>query len=72
MLRKLGISKGDVVAMALPNSPEYPIVFFGALALGATVTTINITYTAGKFKAHAHYEERCLLGLKGVRLIRIK
>lgn len=46
MLRKLGISKGHVVAMALPNSPEYPIVFFGALALGATVTTINITYTA--------------------------
>ncbi|XP_042884112.1 4-coumarate--CoA ligase-like [Penaeus japonicus] len=46
MLRRLGISKGDVVAVALPNCPEYPIVFFGALALGAKVTTINISYTA--------------------------
>ncbi|ROT62753.1 hypothetical protein C7M84_019383 [Penaeus vannamei] len=46
MLRELGVGRGDVVAVALPNCPEYPIVYFGTLALGATVTPVNITYTA--------------------------
>lgn len=46
MLRKLGVGRGDVVAVALPNCPEYPIVYFGTLALGATVTPVNISYTA--------------------------
>lgn len=50
-LRELGVGRGDVVAVALPNCPEYPIVYFGTLALGATVTPVNITYTAGQSAA---------------------
>ena len=41
-----GIGKGDVVAILAPNCPEYVVVFHGAAFAGATVTTINPTYTA--------------------------
>ncbi len=43
-LRSLGISKGDVVAINMPNCPEYIIAFHGILASGATVTTLNPLY----------------------------
>lgn len=41
-----GIGPGTTVAIMAPNCPEYAIVFHGALYAGATVTTINPTYTA--------------------------
>ncbi|MFX1284213.1 MAG: long-chain fatty acid--CoA ligase [Promethearchaeota archaeon] len=41
-----GIKKGDKVAIFLPNTPHYPIVFFGILKAGATCVTCNPTYTA--------------------------
>src|SRR5579883_1479291 len=30
-LQRLGVKKGDRVAVALPNIPQYPIAFYGAL-----------------------------------------
>src|SRR6266700_333434 len=36
-LQKLGIQKGDRVAIALPNIPQYPIAFYGALRAGAVI-----------------------------------
>ncbi|EDV24418.1 uncharacterized protein TRIADDRAFT_56199 [Trichoplax adhaerens] len=45
-LMRRGLKKGDVVAVYSPNIPEYPIVFFGTIAAGATVTTCNPLYTA--------------------------
>ena len=47
-LYRLGVRKGDVLAIFSPNTPEYVFMFFGALAAGATVTTINPTYTCSK------------------------
>ena len=44
-LTKRGFKKGDVFALYLPNVPEYPIVFFGVIALGGIVTTLNPTFT---------------------------
>ena len=41
-----GVKKGDKVAMFLPNTPHYPIIFFGILKAGATCVTCNPTYTA--------------------------
>ena len=41
-----GFGKGDVVAILAPNCPEYAVVFHGVAYAGATVTTINPTYTA--------------------------
>lgn len=36
-----GIRKGDRVAIMLPNCPQYPISFYGALACGATIVQLN-------------------------------
>ncbi|OMO87814.1 AMP-dependent synthetase/ligase [Corchorus capsularis] len=40
-LHHLGVSKGDVVLLLLPNSLHYPIIFFSVLYLGAIVTPMN-------------------------------
>jgi len=44
-LVKRGFKKGDVLAIYLPNVPEYPIVFYGVGFIGGTVTTVNPLYT---------------------------
>src|SRR5216684_4582389 len=44
-LLRLGIKKGDRVAIALPNIPQYPIAFYGALRAGAVVVPTNPLYT---------------------------
>jgi long-chain acyl-CoA synthetase len=44
-LQRLGVSKGDRVAIALPNIPQYPIAFYGALLAGAVVVPTNPLYT---------------------------
>lgn len=45
-LQARGIGPGSVVAIMAPNCPEYAVAFHGPLYAGATVTTINPTYTA--------------------------
>src|SRR5438552_7151151 len=44
-LQKIGVKKGDRVALALPNIPQYPIAFYGALRAGAVVVPTNPLYT---------------------------
>src|SRR5437763_1280046 len=44
-LQRLGIGKGDRVALALPNIPQYTIAFYGALRAGAVVVPTNPLYT---------------------------
>ena len=44
-LQRLGIKKGDRVALALPNIPHYPVAFYGALRAGAVVVPTNPLYT---------------------------
>jgi long-chain acyl-CoA synthetase len=41
MLRAKGVEAGDRVGMQLPNVPYFPIVYFGALRLGAVVVPMN-------------------------------
>ena len=40
-LAKLGVKKGERVAIFLPNVPQFIIAYFGALRVGAVVTTIS-------------------------------
>lgn len=40
-----GVKFGDVVAIHMPNSPEYVIAFQAICSLGAIVTTSNPLYT---------------------------
>ncbi len=44
-LQRLGVQKGDRVAIALPNIPQFPIAFFGALRVGAIAVPTNPLYT---------------------------
>src|SRR6266700_4192365 len=44
-LQKLGIQKGDRVAIALPNIPQYPVAFYGVLRAGAVAVPTNPLYT---------------------------
>ncbi|HYN13495.1 MAG TPA: long-chain fatty acid--CoA ligase [Burkholderiales bacterium] len=45
-LAKLGVKKGDRVALYLLNSPQFIIAYFAALKCGATVTPISPVYTS--------------------------
>ncbi|KAJ4829441.1 hypothetical protein Tsubulata_006637 [Turnera subulata] len=38
---RMGIRQGDVVLLLLPNSIHFPVVFLGALYLGAVVSPLN-------------------------------
>jgi long-chain acyl-CoA synthetase len=44
-LQKLGIRKGDRVALVLPNCPQFVYCFFGAIKAGAVVVPTNPLYT---------------------------
>ncbi len=41
-----GIGPGSVLALMAPNMPDYAVVFHAVAYAGATLTTINPTYTA--------------------------
>ena len=45
-LMKLGIKKGDVVAIWLPNCPQFSVCYFASLGLGATLTAISPLFVA--------------------------
>jgi long-chain acyl-CoA synthetase len=49
-LASLGITKRDRVGIMLPNCPQFPVAFFGILRAGATVVSINPTYTPREFE----------------------
>jgi long-chain acyl-CoA synthetase len=49
-LAKLGLKKGDRVALYLVNSPQFIIAYFAALKCGATVTPISPVYTSHEVK----------------------
>ena len=40
-LVKLGVKKGDRVAIFLPNTPQFVIAYFGTLRTGAVVSAIS-------------------------------
>ncbi len=43
-LAERGFKQGDVLAIFLPNCPEYAIVFHAVATLGGVNTTINPVY----------------------------
>ena len=43
-----GFGKGDVLAISLPNLPEYAVAFLAAMRAGGTVTTVNPLNTPGE------------------------
>ncbi|CAA9486923.1 MAG: 4-coumarate--CoA ligase 1 [uncultured Solirubrobacteraceae bacterium] len=50
-LAGLGVGRGAVVAVMLPNGPEYPVAFLGIARSGAACTTLNPAYTSHEIRA---------------------
>ena len=53
-LSKKGIGVGDKVAMMIPNTPHFPIIYYGILHTGAAVVPVNVLYTQHEIE---HYLE---------------
>ncbi len=49
-LQKLGVKKGDRVAIHLPNCPQFPIAYYAILRIGAIVVPCNPVYTAREMR----------------------
>ena len=53
-LQKLGVQKGDRVALMLPNLPQSVVAFFGILKAGAIVVNTNPIYTPRELEHQLH------------------
>ena len=49
-LARLGIGKGDRVALAMRNLPEWPVAFFAATAIGAVAVPLNAWWTGAELE----------------------
>ncbi len=49
-LQRLGVVKGTRVALCLPNTPYYPILFFATLKAGGIVVNVNPLYVERELK----------------------
>ena len=50
-LIKLGVKKGDRVALLLPNIPQFPIALYGILKAGAISVGTNFLYTSTEIES---------------------
>ncbi|WMV56011.1 hypothetical protein MTR67_049396 [Solanum verrucosum] len=48
LIHQMGIKKNDVVLIFTPNSVQFPLSFFGVIAIGAIATTVNPMYTVSE------------------------
>jgi long-chain acyl-CoA synthetase len=46
----MGVQKGDRVGLYMPNTPYYPVMFFAALKLGATIVNYSPLYDEAKLE----------------------
>jgi long-chain acyl-CoA synthetase len=49
-LRRLGVDRGDRVALFLPNIPEFAITYLAAQKLGAIAVSVNVMLTAEELR----------------------
>lgn len=56
-LARLGVRRGDRVAVMAANRTEYPIIYFAVLKLGAIVVPVNARFTATEVATVVHHAE---------------
>ncbi|WP_447728961.1 class I adenylate-forming enzyme family protein [Sphingomonas koreensis] len=71
-LRELGVGKGDRVALAMRNLPEWPVIFFAAASIGAIAVPLNAWWTGGELEYGLADSGAKLLFVDGERCERIK
>jgi long-chain acyl-CoA synthetase len=52
VLRAKGVQPGDRVAMMIPNTPHFPMIYYGILHTGAAVVPVNVLFQADEIR---HY-----------------
>jgi acyl-CoA synthetase (AMP-forming)/AMP-acid ligase II len=63
-LAGLGVRRGDVVAVQLPNLPEFLVSYLAVTGLGAVMTTIHMPYRAAEIETLlAHSRARAVICL---------
>ncbi|MGH7476500.1 MAG: class I adenylate-forming enzyme family protein [Longimicrobiales bacterium] len=60
-LHELGIERGDRIAIALPNWPEFVITLFAAAKLGATIVPLNPRYTMPELQYMLRHSEAAVV-----------
>ncbi len=66
-----GVGKGDRVAIAMRNLPEWPVAFFAAAACGAIVVPLNAWWTGGELDYALRDSGATMLVCDGERYERI-
>jgi long-chain acyl-CoA synthetase len=49
-MAEMGVVKGDRVALAMRNLPEWPMIFFATVSLGAILVPLNAWWTGGELE----------------------
>jgi long-chain acyl-CoA synthetase len=66
-LREVGLEPGDVVALQLPNVPQFLTAYFGALKAGLVVLPLNPLLMAPELEYHlGDSSARLLIGFEGM------
>ena len=67
-LQALGISKGDVVALQLPNLPEFVVSHLALCLLGAVTQTVHMPYQSAELRfLLQHSQATAFIGLSAFR-----
>lgn len=67
-----GVEKGDRVALAMRNLPEWPTIFFAATSIGAILVPLNAWWTGGELEYGLKDSGAKLLFVDGERHGRLK
>ncbi|HEV2254716.1 MAG TPA: AMP-binding protein, partial [Streptosporangiaceae bacterium] len=66
-LQEAGLEAGDVVAVQLPNVPQFLVAYFGALKAGMVVLPLNPLLMAPELEYHlGDSSARLLIGFEGM------
>jgi hypothetical protein len=61
----LGLGKGDVVAVQLPNTPEFVLAYLALSRIGAVMTTLHMAYREAEIEALlGHSRARAVIALE--------
>lgn len=70
--RKLDVAKGDRIALAATNLPEWPVIYFAGLSIGAIVVPLNAWWTGSELEYGLADSGARLLIADGERYDRMK
>lgn len=68
---EFGVRRGDRVALAMHNLPEWPVAFMATTALGATAVAVNSMWQRDDMEAALHDADACVLFVDQQRLDRL-